>query len=249
MTVFVCLGIPVLVLLLGFSIGHQQLLLIAARFWEVSDPLQPADAVAIFGGGIETRPRVAANYLRNGLVKKILVSRVSAHEPNHLLSHTGLNIAELHNLGIPDSAIEVFGCNSSNTYQEAMALRDWSMAIGIHSVIVPTEFFSARRVSWITGQVFRGTGVQVRVSAIGPADFLQKLELHDTDALLAFQRELVKYLGYRLFYWRVPYKARDSWSHVEPGREACSEKVALSAPPWLGGGSRQIQESLRRYHS
>ena len=62
----------------------------------VSDPVGPADAVAIFGGGLEDRPFAAAEYYHSGLVTKILVS--NAHEGRAeragvLLSHAAANRA------------------------------------------------------------------------------------------------------------------------------------------------------------
>ena len=41
--------------------------------WIISDPLGPADAVAILGGGVTVRPFAAAQYYRQGLVTKILI--------------------------------------------------------------------------------------------------------------------------------------------------------------------------------
>jgi uncharacterized SAM-binding protein YcdF (DUF218 family) len=200
-------------LLLGLWIGHERLLQRAARLWVRSDPVQPADAVAIFGGGIETRPLAAAEYFRRGLVPRILVSDVdSGAEPPSSRSHTQQNLAELKKLGVPDAAIQIFGCHSSNTYEEARALRRWSLDAGAHSLIVPTEHFSARRVRWITQEVFLGTGVQVRVPVIGSLDYLKPEWWDNSDALLAFQREVIKYMGYRLIYMLIPTYERGGGS-------------------------------------
>jgi uncharacterized SAM-binding protein YcdF (DUF218 family) len=188
-------------ILLGLWWGHRQLLQSAARFWVEYDSTEPADVVAIFGGGLETRPSAAAEYFRQGLVHKILVSRVSsAVEHQSSLSHTEQNLAQLKKLGVPDNVVEIFGCNSSSTYQEALALKRWSVSAGAHSVIVPTEYFSARRVRWISQRVFQGTGVKVRVPVIVSLDYLQGKWWNNADALLAFQREVIKYVGYRLLY-------------------------------------------------
>src|SRR5271166_5951090 len=76
--------------------GRAFLLRSAADFWIVSDPLAPADAVAVFGGGLENRPFAAAAYYRQGLVKKILISNVRegpAEQLGVLLPHTAINRA------------------------------------------------------------------------------------------------------------------------------------------------------------
>src|SRR5437660_431555 len=127
-------AVPLAVLLLaGFGIGawfaREPVLRGAANLWIVSDPVGPADALAIFGGGLEVRPFAAADYYRNGLVTKILLAAVRA-SPSEKLgaspSHVALNLAVLTKLGVPETAIESFGADLSNTYQEAMALREWA---------------------------------------------------------------------------------------------------------------------------
>jgi hypothetical protein len=206
--------VSILILLFGLWIGHEKMLQRAARFWVVSDLVRPADAVAIFGGGIETRPSAAADYFQHGLARKIVVSNVDSDiELQSLQSHTSRNLAELKKLGVPDDAVDTFGCKSSTTYQEALALRHWSLSTGARSLIVPTEYFSSRRVRWVVQKVFEGTGVQVQVPAIASLDYLRGQWWGNADALLAFQREVAKYVGYRLIYLRVPAD--------EPGSVQC----------------------------
>src|SRR5882724_7610551 len=64
----------VAVLGIGAWADREWLLRSATDLWIVSDPIGPADAVAVFGGGIEDRPFAAAEYYRQGLVKRVLVS-------------------------------------------------------------------------------------------------------------------------------------------------------------------------------
>jgi uncharacterized SAM-binding protein YcdF (DUF218 family) len=198
---YILICLLLLLCIMALWLDHRQLLQSAARLWVEYDPVQPADAVAIFGGGIETRPLSAAEYFRQRLVPKILVSNVGSvveHQSPH--SHTERNLSELKKLGVPDDAVEIIGCNLSSTYQEVFALRRWSLSTGARSVMVPTEYFSARRVRWITQRVFQGTGVEVRVPVIASLDYLKGEWWNNADALLAFEREVIKYVGYRLVY-------------------------------------------------
>src|SRR5580704_1187421 len=69
-----------MLVLAGLAIGacwleREPLLRGAADLWVVSDPVIRADAIAIFGGGAEVRPFVAADLYRRGLVNRILVSQ------------------------------------------------------------------------------------------------------------------------------------------------------------------------------
>ena len=73
-------GLPALfgvIVLAGIAawLGRDPLLHKAADLWIVSDPVIPADVVAIFGGGLNDRPFAAAAYYREGLAKKILLSK------------------------------------------------------------------------------------------------------------------------------------------------------------------------------
>jgi hypothetical protein len=202
-------------MLLALWLARSTLLQDAARAWVEDDPVAPADAVAVFGGGIETRPLAAAEYFRQGLVRKILVTNIgSAAERQFSNSHTDQNLSELRKLGVADGAIELIGCNLSNTYEESLALKRWSLRASVHRLIVPTEYFSARRVRWITQKVFQGTGVQVHVPVIMSLDYMQGEWWNNGDALLAFQREVVKYFGYRIVYgllapWYEPGKTSE----------------------------------------
>jgi hypothetical protein len=58
------------VLLLAVSAGwlaRVQILQGAARAWIVSDSVVPADAIAVLGGGLETRPFAAADLYKKGM--------------------------------------------------------------------------------------------------------------------------------------------------------------------------------------
>src|SRR5437588_11808951 len=89
---------PILLVLAGLTtfgwFEREPLLRGAAELWIVSDTLTRADAVAVFGGGAEVRPFVAADLYRRGLVNKILVSRVVEEQTVAIgaaLTHMDLN--------------------------------------------------------------------------------------------------------------------------------------------------------------
>src|SRR5262249_44027177 len=181
---------------------RASLLLTLAEWWVVSDPVGPADAVAVFGGGLEDRPFAAAEYYRRGLVTKILISNAHAGRVERLgvlPPHAEANRAVLLKLGIPTEAIETFGSDLSNTHQEVLALHEWAVRTGAHSIIVPTEVFAARRVRWMLDRVFDERTL-IRVPAIEPADYHGADWWRDESGLLRFQNEVLKYIYYRLKY-------------------------------------------------
>jgi uncharacterized SAM-binding protein YcdF (DUF218 family) len=176
----------------------------AAELWIISEPVTPADAIAIFGGGLGVRSYAAAEYYKRGLAQKILISNVRpdrAEMLGVLPSVAASTRSALVNLGVPETAIETFGSNLSNTHDEAVALREWvARAHARGGVIVPTQAFSTRRVRWTVQHEFAGTGIQVQVPPIDNTQYGLSEWWRDEKAIIEFQNEVLKYIYYRLKY-------------------------------------------------
>ena len=183
-------------------LDRRPLLKSAADLWVVSDEIAPADAVAVLGGGIEDRPFAAADYYREGLVKKVVLSNVRigpAENLGALPSQVEATRDILLKLGVPASAIETFGSDLSNTHEEALALRAWAERTGARTIIVPTEIFSARRVRWMLGRVF-SRDVYIRVPALDPPKYRCDDWWQHEEGVISFQNEIIKYVYYRIRY-------------------------------------------------
>jgi hypothetical protein len=100
---------------------------------------------------------------------------------------------------VPANAIETFGKNLGNTHQEVLALQAWAEDNQAHSIIVPTEIFSARRVRWMLHRAL-GDGFVIRVIALDPPQFHRDDWWRHRQGTTAFRTEVVKYLYYRLRY-------------------------------------------------
>jgi uncharacterized SAM-binding protein YcdF (DUF218 family) len=181
---------------------RESLLRSAADAWVVSDAPGPADAVAVFGGGIEDRPFAAARYYHQGLVKKVVISNVGpgpAERLGALDPYVAANRNVLLKLGVEEADIEVFGANLTNTEEEAVALHDWARTQDIHSIIVPTELFGTRRLRWTLDRVFSGDA-KLQVVEVSSHD-VRRDNWWKTDAgILSFQNEIIKYMYYRIKY-------------------------------------------------
>jgi uncharacterized SAM-binding protein YcdF (DUF218 family) len=183
-------------------VERRPLLQLVVEAWIVSDPVAPADAVVVLGGGLENRPFAAASYYRQGLVKKIVLSNVHVGPAEHLgtlPTQVGATREILFKLGVPESAIETFGDDLSNTHDEALALRTWAERAGARSIIVPTEIFPARRVRWVLHRVF-GSDVVIRVVTQDPPTYRRDDWWQHEEGVVSFQNEIVKYLYYRMKY-------------------------------------------------
>jgi uncharacterized SAM-binding protein YcdF (DUF218 family) len=191
------------VLVGGVWLERAPLLRGAADLWIVSDPVTRSDVVAVLGGGLETRPFVAAELYKKGLVNKVLVSQVPESRSTifgGIPGHSELNRMLLVKLGVPETDIEMFGQGNKNTIEEALALRDWAEQRRVLQIIVPTEIFAARRVQWIFHREFAQSSVRLEIPSFdGPG--YSSAEWWKTEAgLIAFQNEVLKYLYYRFKY-------------------------------------------------
>jgi hypothetical protein len=182
-------------LIAGIWLEGAPLLRGAAGLWSVSDPITPADAVAVLGGDLDTRPFVAADLYKKGLVPKVLVSQVvegRASTMGLIPGHSELNRIVLVRLGVPDTAIEMFGEANGSTKDEAVTLRAWADRHDVSRIIIPTESFSARGVQWIFDRLFAGSSVGIEIATIGP-NYAHAEWWNSEAAMMAFQNEIMKY--------------------------------------------------------
>jgi hypothetical protein len=103
-------------------------------------------------------------------------------------------------LGVPDTAVEMFGQENGSTRDEAYALREWVDHHPASVIIVPTEVFSSRRVQWIFNREFNGASARFQIVAIEPHGYARGAWWESAAGLIAFQNEIMKYLYYRLRY-------------------------------------------------
>lgn len=174
----------------------------AIDLWIVSDPVAAADAVAVFGGGLKTRPVAAAAYYGAGFVPKVLLSNVPPQPIVRDVVHdeTEQNRQELIKNGVPAEAIELFGDGLRSTYAEAVALRAWALRNRAQTILVPTEYASSRRVRWILQNVFYDSGVRVLVPAWDDPQYPRSKWWTDQNAVRNLENEVIKYIYYRLIF-------------------------------------------------
>jgi uncharacterized SAM-binding protein YcdF (DUF218 family) len=182
---------------------RESVLLGAAELWIVSDPVSRGNAIVVLGGGLEMRPFVATELWRRGLADKILISQGSeerAASMGGIPSDSELNRQALLRMGVPAGAIEKFGIASTNTRDEAVALREWAERNAASAFIIPSEIFSARRVRWIFRREFFGTAVRIEVPSFEAPGYTRWNWWKTEKGLVAFRTEFLKYMYYRLKY-------------------------------------------------
>ena len=193
----------VVVVVAGVWLERAPLLRGAADLWIVSDPVTPADVVAVLGGGLELRPFIAAELYKKGLVTKVLISQIpeaASSKIGGIPGHSELNRMVLLKLGVPEAAIGTFGQANKNTKDEATALRDWADRQSVARIIIPTEIFAARRVRWIFDREFAGSSVHLEIPSFEPPSYTRAEWWKSEEGIVTFQNEVLKYFYYRLKY-------------------------------------------------
>ena len=191
-------GVFAFVLIGAAVINASPMLEWIGQCWAVSDRLQAADAAVVLGGGYESRPVAAARLYKEGKVRFVLVSTAGIRDR----TDPNIDRQALLKFGVPANAIVEFGNNPASTYDEARELAAWAALNHLKRVIVPTETFSSRRVRWILRHELSTYGVDARVETMTPKFYNSGRWWTTRSGIDDFSVEIIKYLYYRLRYWR-----------------------------------------------
>lgn len=191
-----------LVALVGCVLFRAPLLAGAARLWIVDDAPAQADAIAVLGGGAQFRTFAAARLFHEGVAPKIAFMDVGLGTDElargeTVSGETRLLRAVLLHERVPEESIVLVGRGETSTAEEARALRDWAVKSGVKRLLVPTDHFHTRRVSWYFHKVFAGTGIETRVKAVPMGAYTADNWWHHEDGVITFQNEVIK----SALYW------------------------------------------------
>ena len=189
--------------LLAIGFFHAFFLRSAAHLWVIDEPLAPADAIVVLGGGLQNRPFVAADLLHAGRAPRILLMDVKPSPTTEM----GLTLPE-HELtrkvllaqGADPASLLTIGSHVASSRDEAMAVADWLASTGARRIIIPTDPFHTRRVEWLYEKTLRGKGIDIIVTTAPRREYTPDNWWHTEEGLIDFQNEIIKYFYYRLKY-------------------------------------------------
>lgn len=140
-------------------------------------PLSHADALIVLGGSATytERARRGAELYRTGLAPRVVLTNdglrggwSQGEQRNPLfVEHAA---AELRRYGVTSQNIEVLPGYVTNTYTEAVALRDYATMRGWRSLLIVTSGYHARRALWTYRRVFRGSGIEIGLDPVMPGE-------------------------------------------------------------------------------
>ena len=191
------------VLLVASYVFRAPLLRASADFWIVNQPAANADAIVVLGGGLETRPFVAAKLCREGLATRILLMNVKPSTTTELgITPTEQELTRkvLLSQGMTETNLVEIGNRVSSSYEESLAVRNWVKQTGARRIIIPTDLFHTRRVRWLYAKELDGLNVEVIVVAVPQREYTASDWWQHEKGLIAFQNEVIKFAYYRLKY-------------------------------------------------
>ena len=95
-----------------------------------ADPLEPADAIVVFGGSVPFRAMEAAKIYHQGLASTVWLTQSALHEDDAELARLGISRTPeyvyseevLKKLGVPSAAIQILPQPVRNTAEEVRSI-------------------------------------------------------------------------------------------------------------------------------
>ena len=150
---------------------------IAAKGLIVNAELPQADAIAVLAGSSTYLERThrAAQLFHEGRAAKIALTNDNLHsgwsaeqQRNPLFVEQAFD--ELTNQGVPAGRIEIVPGAVTNTYDEALRLRQYALARSVRSLLVVTSAYQSRRALWTLRRVFERSDIAIGLDSVEPGE-------------------------------------------------------------------------------
>ncbi len=172
------------------------------------DPLAPADAIAVLGGGQADRVVEAAELFAAGYAPIVLLTRAPEAPFIADLQARGLDVSTnleerldyLDALGVPRDATTVLQRLVRSTQAEAELIADWAESRQMGRIIVVTSGFHTARARFVFNRVLRDRPTEIVVRPSSLSGFAPETWWHTRSDRGRGLVELEKYAYYRVMY-------------------------------------------------
>ena len=144
----------------------------AAKFLIVRAPIEHADAIVLLSGSSSYKERAhrAAELFEAGKAPRVILTNDGqqgswSNELQRNPFYYESTLAELNRLGVPRENVDVLMEPVSNTYEEALLVRNHVEKRQIRSILVVTSAYHSRRSLWTYRRLMENTGVTVGLEA------------------------------------------------------------------------------------
>ena len=172
------------------------------------DPLGPADAIAVLGGGGLDRTVEAADLFAAGYAPIVVLTRTPEVPIIAELQARGLDVStklevqldHLEALGVPRDATTVLQRPIDSTQAEAELIAEWAESRQMGRIIVVTTGFHTSRARFVFDRVLRGRPIEALVRPSRSSGFDPNTWWHARSDRRNGLFELEKYVYYRVMY-------------------------------------------------
>ena len=172
------------------------------------DPLEPADAIAVLGGGGLDRDVEAADLFTAGYAPVVLLTRTPELPVLAELQARGLDVSTdlelrlgyLEALGVPLEATTVLQRVVESSQAEAELIAEWAESRAIGRIIIVTAGYHTSRAGLVYDRVFLGRPTEILVRSSNTSGFDPATWWHGRSDRRQVLFELEKYAYYRLMY-------------------------------------------------
>ena len=172
------------------------------------DALEPADAIAVLGGGRLDRVVEAADLFSAGYAPIVVLTRQPESPVMAELQARGLDVRTqlewrlnyLEALGVPREATTMLQPLVESTQEEAELIAEWAESRQIGRIIVVTGGYHTSRARLVFDRVLRGRPTKVLVRPSSTSGFDPATWWHGRSDLRNGLFEIQKYAYYRLTY-------------------------------------------------
>jgi uncharacterized SAM-binding protein YcdF (DUF218 family) len=158
-----------------------------------------ADVLVDLGGETGDRTLTAASLFRDGFAPRILVTGLDTSPPEVRPAYLHWRAQVLAERGVPLDRI-IYDADSTNSWEEAINTRRTMEANGWRRVLVVSDPYHMRRLSWAWGRVFRDSGLSYTLVASSPQWWDPDGWWRDDNSALVVINEYIK-----LAYYLVKY--------------------------------------------
>jgi len=169
----------------------------AGRWLQVSDPLQPADAIVVLGGKVPYRAMKGADLYKQQLAPEVWLTMGNRTEAEvemvrldirPTLEHV-YSRGVLERLGVPAKAIQVIPGRNNNTATEVKTIAEYARQRGVARVILVTSSYHSRRVRVLWTKLV-GASPEAIVQYTDAEPYNERLWFADTRDAWRVSREL-----------------------------------------------------------
>ncbi len=193
-----CLGPRACLLVALVALGLLYLALRAAgAFLITGDRLKQANLVVALGGGGEWRVVEAVHLIQQRYATNLVLTEPGETGPGEGMGSRFFRSVAIEN-GLSPFAIIITEGVQHSTYDEARAVLALMQKHQYQSVIVVTDPYHTQRARLIFREVFRGSGLTVRVHPVSNHWYNSKTWFFSLDGWANTIREYVKLAGYVL---------------------------------------------------